>query len=172
MGDSVPDHELLRLSADIVSAHVARNSLAADGLPDLIRSVYAALSQAGAPDQPSALPQQQPAVPIKKSVFPGYLVCLEDGKKLKMLKRHLQSSYGMTPEDYRAKWGLPSNYPMVAPDYAEHRSALAKQIGLGRTPVEAPAEVAVQHIPLGVKSKRPKTKKPELAQQAMDDGST
>ncbi len=111
-------------------------------------------------------------MPIKKSVFPGYLVCLEDGKKLKMLKRHLQSSYGMTPEDYRAKWGLPSNYPMVAPDYAEHRSALAKQIGLGRTPVEAPAEVAVQHIPLGVKSKRPKTKKPELAQQAMDDGST
>lgn len=121
---------LLELTAEIVSAHVSNNAFAAEGLPGLIREVYAALESVG---QPAPEPEKlQPAVPIKRSVFPDYIVCLEDGKKLKMLKRHLQSAYGMTPEQYRERWGLPSDYPMVAPNYAERRSTLAREIGLGR----------------------------------------
>ncbi|GBR01493.1 MucR family transcriptional regulator [Acetobacter oeni] len=130
MSESKPVSPLLELTAEIVSAHVANNSFAADGLPALIRDVYAALEAAGqAVPEPEKL---QPAVPIKRSVFPDYIVCLEDGKKLKMLKRHLQSAYGMTPDQYRERWGLPSDYPMVAPNYAERRSTLAREIGLGR----------------------------------------
>ena len=121
---------LLALTAQIVSAHVSNNSVAADNLPGLIRQVHQALSGTGqAAPEPEKL---QPAVPVKRSVFPDYIVCLEDGKKLKMLKRHLQSAYSMTPEQYRERWGLPPEYPMVAPNYAERRSALARQIGLGR----------------------------------------
>ena len=130
--------DLLRLSAQIVSAHVANNAVPANGMPSLIRSVYAALAGVEQPvaDEPEP---QQPAVPIKRSVFPDYIVCLEDGKKLKTLKRHLQAHFGLTPETYRAKWGLPRDYPMVAPDYAMQRSTLAKQFGLGRqSKVEAP----------------------------------
>ncbi|MBV8916272.1 MAG: MucR family transcriptional regulator, partial [Acetobacteraceae bacterium] len=123
--------DILGLTAQIVSAHVAKNHVGTDALPSLIQLVYRSLSTAGDAEAAPA-PAQAPAVPIKKSVFPDYIVCLEDGKKLKMLKRHLQSSYGLSPDAYRAKWGLPRDYPMVAPNYAATRSGLAKQIGLGR----------------------------------------
>src|SRR4051812_6873851 len=118
-----------------------------DALPSLIQSVYRSLSTVGEVE-PAAAPLQAPAVPIKKSVFPDYIVCLEDGKKLKMLKRHLQTSYGLSPDAYRTKWSLPRDYPMVAPTYAATRSGLAKRIGLGRKPPSAPAsEPEVQRLP-------------------------
>jgi predicted transcriptional regulator len=138
---------VLGLTAQIVSAHIGKNQMAADALPSLIQAVYRSLSTAG--DVEAAPAAQTPAVPIKKSVFPDYIVCLEDGKKLKMLKRHLQTSYGLSPDTYRAKWGLPRDYPMVAPNYAATRSGLAKQIGLGRKPpatARAP-EPEVQKLP-------------------------
>ncbi len=136
---------ILTLTAQIVSAHVSNNSVPAEALPNLIRQVHQALSGAG---QPAAEPEKpQPAVPVKRSVFADYIVCLEDGKKLKMLKRHLQSAYGMTPDQYRERWGLPSDYPMVAPNYAERRSALARQIGLGRKDGGRPAEEAPAEEP-------------------------
>ena len=122
--------DILRLTAKIVSAHVGKNQIAPDALPKLIQSVHHSLATAGTAE--SALAPLTPAVPIRKSVFPDHIVCLEDGKKLKMLKRHLQVSYGMTPEQYREKWKLPADYPMVAPNYASQRSNLAKQFGLGR----------------------------------------
>jgi len=132
--------QVLNLTAQIVSAHLAHNTVPANDLPALIQSVFNTLKNAGSKVvEPEKL---QPAVPVKKSVFPDYIVCLEDGKKLKMLKRHLQTSYGMTPEQYREKWGLPRDYPMVAPNYAEKRSALARQSGLGRkAPGPAPEVV-------------------------------
>ncbi|AQS85377.1 MAG: MucR family transcriptional regulator [Acetobacter aceti] len=130
MSENKPLSPLLELTAQIVSAHVSNNSAPAETLPSLIRDVFTALETAGqATPEPEKL---QPAVPVKRSVFPDYIVCLEDGKKLKMLKRHLQSAYGMTPEQYRERWGLPTDYPMVAPNYAERRSTLAREIGLGR----------------------------------------
>ncbi|MBV8912951.1 MAG: MucR family transcriptional regulator, partial [Acetobacteraceae bacterium] len=114
----------------------------------LIQSVYRSLSTAGDAEVAPTTPAQVPAVPVKRSVFPDYIVCLEDGKKLKMLKGHLQTSCGLSPEAYRAKWGLPREYPMVAPNYAATRSGLAKQIGLGRKPASAPApEPEVQKLP-------------------------
>lgn len=134
--------DLLGLTARIVAAHIYNNQVAADALPGLIQSVYRSLATVGAPEITPAT-ASIPAVPIKRSVFPDYIVCLEDGEKLKMLKRHLNTSYGMTPADYRAKWGLPPDYPMVAPNYASHRSTLAKSIGFGRkraadtSPIEA-----------------------------------
>ena len=160
MVDTMPEHNLLRLSAEIVSAHAGRNTVPASGLPDLIRTVYAALSEAGAPKPLHAAPLE-PAVPIKKSVFSGYIVCLEDGRKLKMLKRHLQSSFGLTPDQYRARWHLPASYPMVAPDYAAQRSGLARQIGLGRkaAAAEPEAETPVQKVVLGTRGRKPKAKK-------------
>ena len=121
--------EVLRLTAQIVSAHAAHNTVPVEALPALIQSVYGTLLNAGTPAVEAE--KLQPAVPIKKSVFPDHIVCLEDGKKLKMLKRHLKTAYNMTPEQYRERWGLSRDYPMVAPDYAEKRSALAKSIGLG-----------------------------------------
>ncbi len=121
---------MLTMTAQIVSAHVKANSVPPDALPELIRDVYRAVSTLGAPPAPVA-ERPQPAVPVKKSVFPDYIICLEDGKKLKMLKRHLMSAYSMTPDQYRERWGLASDYPMVAPNYAQHRSTLAKKIGLG-----------------------------------------
>jgi len=126
------DGALLRMTADIVSAYVSKNVLPAQQIPDVISTVYGSLSglQSG-PQQPAAEPPK-PAVPIRKSVTPEYIICLEDGKKLKMLKRHLRSTYDMTPDEYRAKWGLPPDYPMVAPNYAAQRSEFAKKIGLGR----------------------------------------
>ena len=134
----------LEYAAQIVSAHVSNNSVQSGELPALIQQVYKALSGLGS-EPLQVTDKLEPAVPVKKSVFPDYIVCLEDGKKLKMLKRHLQTSYDLTPEAYRERWGLPSNYPMVAPRYAEKRSALAKSIGLGRKPkatAEEPAEAA------------------------------
>ena len=120
--------DLLELTSDIVAAHVANNSVSIDDLPKLIHDVHRALLSIDG-DQSNDRPV--PAVPIKKSVTSDYIVCLEDGKKLKMLKRHLKTAYGMTPEQYREKWGLAADYPMVAPTYARHRSSLAKKIGLG-----------------------------------------
>lgn len=144
MSDGRTDARLLGLTAQIVSAHVSKNPTPMDTLPTLILSVFKSLAGAGAPDEVAV--KLEPAVPIKKSVFPDHLICLEDGKKLTMLKRHLATAYQMTPDQYRQRWGLPSDYPMVAPEYAARRSELAKSIGLGRggkraqtTPAVAPA---------------------------------
>lgn len=123
--------DIMALTSEIVSSHVSNNSVTANDLPDLIETVFRKLSDL-AHGEAEAKIELVPAVPIKKSVTDDYIVCLEDGRKLKMLKRHLSTAYGMTPDDYRAKWGLPSSYPMVAPNYAAKRQALAKQIGLGR----------------------------------------
>jgi len=123
--------ETLPLIAEIVAAYVSNNSVNPDSVPDLIRSVHVALSSLGR-DGSVAETSQKPAVPIKKSITNEYIVCLEDGKKLKMLKRYLRTHYNMSPEEYRAKWGLTADYPMVAPAYAAQRSNFAKQIGLGR----------------------------------------
>lgn len=130
MSDTVKIGELLSLATNIVSAHVSNNSVAVSDLPQLIRDVYETLSavQSGGERQAE---RPTPAVPIKRSVTPDFIVCLEDGKKLKMLKRHLKTAYNMSPEEYRERWGLASDYPMVAPNYAKQRSKLAKQIGLG-----------------------------------------
>ncbi len=123
---------VLGLTAQIVSAHVSNNSVSPDALPSLIQEVYKTL--AGVGKEPAQPEKPQPAVPVKKSVFADHIVCLEDGKKLKMLKRHLKTAYNMTPEQYRERWGLAPDYPMVAPNYAKHRSSLAKKIGLGTKP--------------------------------------
>jgi predicted transcriptional regulator len=138
MSDSSENRaEILALTAQIVSAHVSKNNVPRDGLPELISAVFRSLSETGVVPAEPAKPE--PAVPVKRSIFPDYIVCLEDGKKLKMLKRHLHTSYQMTPDQYRHRWGLPADYPMVAPNYAAVRSSLAKKIGLGRA---APAPVA------------------------------
>ena len=124
---------LTELAASIVAAYVSKNSVQVSDLPALITSVYQSLATLGQTQAPAAAPAAMtPAVPVKKSVTADYIVCLEDGKKLKMLKRHLKSSYGLTPDEYRAKWGLPTDYPMVAPNYAKARSEMAMKIGLGR----------------------------------------
>ena len=124
----------IALVADIVSAYVANNSVPASELPALLQSVHAALTSlaAGGVPQPEAAPQKEPAVPVKKSVTPDFIICLEDGKKFKSLKRHLRTAYDLTPEQYRDKWKLPSDYPMVAPNYAKTRSQLAMTMGLGK----------------------------------------
>jgi predicted transcriptional regulator len=124
--------ELLRLVSDIVAAYVSNNSVAASDLPAVIKNIHATLGALSGVSSPESLTSQKPAVPVKKSITNEYIVCLEDGKKLKMLKRYLRSNYGLTPEEYRAKWGLPADYPMVAPNYAAQRSEFAKKIGLGR----------------------------------------
>lgn len=125
--------EILALTTEIVSAHVGNNAVGQSDVAELIQSVYAKLNELASGEE-AATVELTPAVPIKKSVTDDYIICLEDGKKLKMLKRHLMTSYGMTPEDYRAKWGLKADYPMVAPNYALKRQELAKKIGLGRKP--------------------------------------
>jgi predicted transcriptional regulator len=124
--------ELLALTADIVAAHVGHNRVGVSELPDLIAAVHGALSGLGDEPIEAAPTEQKPAVSVRSSVKPDYIVCLEDGKKLTMLKRYLQTNFGMTPQQYRAKWKLPADYPMVAPNYAEKRRTLAKAIGLGR----------------------------------------
>ena len=129
---ALPKDELLRMTSEIVSAYVGHNSLSAGEIPEVISKVHKSLEGLSSPANAVAEVKQKPAVPIKKSVMPDHIVCLEDGKKLKMLKRYLRSNYDMTPEDYRAKWGLAADYPMVAPNYAAQRSAFAKKIGLGR----------------------------------------
>jgi predicted transcriptional regulator len=130
MSKQVTSGELLKLTADIVAAHVSNNKLSASDLAQLIAQVHASLNETGG--STSAQQRPSPAVPIKKSVTADYIVCLEDGKKLKMLKRHLKTSYDLTPEQYRERWGLAGDYPMVAPNYAKKRSQLAKKIGLGK----------------------------------------
>jgi predicted transcriptional regulator len=132
MNDNVGAPNYIELAADIVSAYVSNNSVALTDLPGLIGEVHQALVKVstGAADTPTEAPK--PAIPIKKSITPDYIVCLEDGKKFKSLKRHLRTQYNMSPEEYREKWGLPADYPMVAPNYAQARSQLAKQMGLGQ----------------------------------------
>ena len=129
MTDPIKPNALLSLTTDIVSAHVANNVVPLNDLPALIREVYRTLANVGGPAEQPTRPV--PAVPVRKSVSPDYIVCLEDGKRLKMLKRHLKTAYKMSPEQYRERWGLPVDYPMVAPNYARQRSRLAKEIGLG-----------------------------------------
>jgi predicted transcriptional regulator len=130
MNNTDQTSDLLALTTEIVAAHVSNNTVSVSDLPQLINQVYNSLANIGnLPATPAERPQ--PAVPIKKSIQQDYIVCLEDGKKLKMLKRHLKTAYNMTPEAYRERWGLPADYPMVAPAYARQRSRLAKEIGLG-----------------------------------------
>jgi predicted transcriptional regulator len=137
MAETGSPESVLQLTAQIVAAHVEHNSVQADALPGLIEKVYQTLRDVGqAPVEPA---KPTPAVPVKQSVKPEFIICLEDGKKLKMLKRHLMTAYKMTPAQYRARWGLSADYPMVAPNYAKVRSSLAKKIGLGRKPGAAPA---------------------------------
>ena len=132
MSDHSESSDLQALATKVVASHVANNTVPAADLPKLIQQVYDAL--AGLSTSGGAQERPQPAVSIKRSVTPDYIVCLEDGKKLKMLKRHLKTSYGLTPDEYRERWGLAADYPMVAPNYASQRSALAKKIGLGTKP--------------------------------------
>jgi len=132
MTDKPNVSELLELTTEIVAAHACNNTITSGDLPQLIQDIYKTLVVVGT--TPLAPERPRPAVAIKKSVFPDYIVCLEDGKKLKMLKRHLKTAYNLTPEEYRKRWGLPIGYPMVAPNYAKHRSNLAKKIGLGTKP--------------------------------------
>lgn len=130
MSDQTSREELLSLTTEIVSSYVSNNNIGTAEISGMIEQVYKTLATVNA-DNVMMADRPQPAVPIKKSVTPDYIICLEDGKKLKMLKRHLKTAYGMTPEDYRERWGLPADYPMVAPNYAKQRSRLAKDIGLG-----------------------------------------
>jgi predicted transcriptional regulator len=125
--------ELLKLASEIVAAYVSNNPVPVGDLPGMIKSVHATLGGLAATAQNEPAIAQKPAVAVKRSIMPEYIVCLEDGKKLKMLKRYLRSRYGLSPEEYRSKWGLPADYPMVAPNYAAQRSEFAKKIGLGRT---------------------------------------
>lgn len=144
---------LIELTADVVSAYVSNNPVPVAELPSLISNVHSALQQqTAAPAQEDSEPQK-PAVPIKKSVTPDYIVCLEDGKQFKSLKRHLSTHHGLTPDEYRAKWGLPADYPMVAQNYSAARSALAKSMGLGRKPkpVEEPPAAPAKRKRLGLK---------------------
>lgn len=130
--------DMLRMAVDIVAAYVSNNSVAANQVPEVISTVFSSLTAIdGAASEPPAEPAK-PAVSIRRSVTPDYIICLEDGKKLKMLKRHLRASYNMTPDEYRAKWGLAADYPMVAPNYAAQRSEFAKKIGLGRKKGQKP----------------------------------
>ncbi len=129
--EQLPTSDVLRMTADVVAAYVRNNPLASNDLPEVISLVHASLTDIGRDASAAAVPLQ-PAVPIRRSVTPDYIVCLEDGKKLKMLKRHLRTSYNLTPDEYRTKWQLGPDYPMVAPNYAKRRSEFAKQIGLGQ----------------------------------------
>ena len=152
------NNELLPLTADIVSAHVANNSVALSDLPGMIANVYAALARLGTQEEPEKV-EQTPAVSTRASIKPNYLVCLEDGKQLKMLKRYLMTNYGMTPDAYRAKWKLSADYPMVAPMYAEKRRSLAIKIGLGRRASPAQPEPAAP----AVGAKKPRAPRAKLA---------
>lgn len=130
--------EVIEMTADIVSAYVGNNTVAAADLPGLIQSVHRALAGVSSGVETVETAPKEPAVPIRRSITPDYLVCLEDGRKFKSLKRHLRTKYNMSPEEYRSKWGLPKDYPMVAPNYAKARSDLAKQMGLGQGGRQAP----------------------------------
>ncbi len=137
MADNTDSNELMALTTEIVCSHVANNTVGVNDLPQLIQQVYATLANIGKGLSPAA-ERPQPAVPIKRSITPDYIVCLEDGRKLKMLKRHIKTAFNMTPDEYRERWRLPPDYPMVAPNYAKQRSSLAKKIGLGTKPRRRP----------------------------------
>ncbi|HRH20458.1 MAG TPA: MucR family transcriptional regulator [Brevundimonas sp.] len=124
--------EIIEMTTDIVSAYVGNNAIAAADLPSLIQNVHRALAEVSSGEVAASNEPQEPAVSVKKSITPDFLICLEDGRKFKSLKRHLRTKYDMSPDEYRAKWGLPRDYPMVAPNYAKARSELAKQMGLGQ----------------------------------------
>lgn len=128
----ISEEDMLRMTTEVVSAFVGNNALSPSQIPEIIKTVYGSLSAISGDGSGKDAPK--PAVPIRRSITPDFIVCLEDGKKLKMLKRHLRTTYNLTPEEYRAKWGLPADYPMVAPNYAQQRSDFAKRIGLGRRP--------------------------------------
>jgi predicted transcriptional regulator len=132
MSDNTASPHYIELAAEIVSAFVSNNSIPMTDLPSLIGNVHSALRKVASGNVEQPREELRPAVPVKKSITPDYIVCLEDGRKFKSLKRHLRSAYGMTPEEYRAKWGLPHDYPVVAPNYAKARSDLAKAMGLGQ----------------------------------------
>ena len=128
----LPSAEILRMTSNVVAAYLHNNPLPSAELPNVIQTIHGSLKALNNGGETQSAPQK-PAVSVRRSVTPDYIVCLEDGKKLKMLKRHLRTTYGLTPDEYRAKWGLPADYPMVAPNYAKQRSAFAKKIGLGHT---------------------------------------
>lgn len=130
--EKVSRDDVLRMAVDVVAAYVGNNQVSTGQLPDIINSVYTSLLTLDLPPEEVPIEAPKPAVNVRKSVTPEYIVCLEDGKKLKMLKRHLRTTYNMSPEEYRSKWNLPPDYPMVAPNYARQRSDFAKKIGLGR----------------------------------------
>jgi predicted transcriptional regulator len=136
----ISEEEMLRMTTNVVSAYVGNNNLPPTQIPDVIKTVYGSLT--GLSRTPGGRDSPKPAVPVRRSVTPDYIVCLEDGRKLKMLKRHLRTTYNMTVDDYRQKWSLPVDYPMVAPNYAKQRSAFAKRIGLGRRAGRPAAAVA------------------------------
>ncbi len=140
MSDKPSQTDILELTAEIVSAHASNNTVASGELAQLIQDVHKTLTALG--QESGVAEKPKPVVPVKRSIFPDYIVCLEDGKKLKMLKRHLSTAYGMSPDEYRERWGLPADYPMVAPNYAKQRSNLAKKIGLGRKPGKRRAKTA------------------------------
>ena len=130
-GSDILENATLQLATDIITAYVSHNPVPAKGLPEVIKAVHSILEQLARSQEEQPVATAKPAVPIKRSVTRDYLICLEDGKKLKMLKRYLRTHYDMSPEEYRRKWGLPADYPMVAPNYAKRRSQFAKEIGLG-----------------------------------------
>jgi predicted transcriptional regulator len=130
--EQVSAEEILRMTTEVVSAYLSNNVLPAGQISEVIQTVHSSLNALGTGRTEASSAPLKPAVPVKKSITSEYIICLEDGKKLKMLKRHLRSTYKMTPDEYRVKWGLPADYPMVAPNYAQQRSEFAKQIGLGR----------------------------------------
>ena len=163
MSESITSPNFIELAAGIVSAYVSNNSVQATELPALLAAVHGALAQTGPGPQEEPRPELVPAVPVKKSVTPDAIICLEDGKKFKSLKRHLRTTYNLTPEQYRAKWNLPHDYPMVAPNYAKARSELARSMGLGQqrkkgeTQVEPAAEDAAPTRPKRAAAKAAKT---------------
>ena len=130
--EELSGQDLLRLSTEIVAAYVSRNQVQPGSIGEVVRTVHTAITSLSQPAAAAPVQKQKPAVPVSRSVQPDYIVCLEDGARLKMLKRYLRSRYDLSPEDYRRKWGLPADYPMVAPSYAARRSDFAKKIGLGR----------------------------------------
>ncbi len=132
MADNMGSGNFIELTADIVSAYVSNNSVSAGEIPALINQIHSALLRVSTGSSEAPAEPLKPAIPVKKSITPDYIICLEDGKKFKSLKRHLRTQYNVTPEQYRDKWGLPPDYPMVAPNYAAARSQLAKQMGLGQ----------------------------------------
>ena len=153
---AIMDEYLLRLTAAIVSAQVANNSIEASGVADLIKIVHSTLAGLGVTPGAAA---PVPAVPLKRSVFPNYIVCLEDGRRLKTLKRHLEHAYGLSPAQYRAKWGLPDSYPMVAPNYSEERRGIAKSFGLGYARARAAAAEVATTV---VKARRPRQQRVDI----------